>query len=53
MFAYDVCEELRGAVVAVLVLAPVLSPAGLGGAVGLLMIVALIGLMRARRDAPL
>jgi hypothetical protein len=53
IFASDVCEGLTGAVVAALVPAPVLSAAGLGVAVGLLLIVALIGLTRARWHAPL
>jgi hypothetical protein len=53
VFAYDVCEGLTGAVVAAIVPAPVLSAAGLSMAVGMLLIVALIGLTRSRRDAQL
>ena len=53
IFAYDVCEALTGAAVAALVPAPVVSAAGLGAVVGVLLIVALIGLTRSRRHAQL
>ena len=48
VFADDGCGGLRSAAVAVLVPAPVVSPAGLGGVVVSLLIVALMGLARAR-----
>lgn len=50
VFAYDVCEGLAGAVVAAIVPAPLFSASGLAAAVGVLLIVAFIGLTRSRRD---
>jgi hypothetical protein len=50
VFVYDVCEGLRSAVLAAIVPAPVLSPAGLCAAVGLLALVAFLAFRKTRRD---